>query len=140
MLTNESNVEEPVTNIKLAERLPAIHAYTRTSECGTVVSSISFFTATVSEAAEKYGKPTARYNTKLLKEDDDVQALHRLIDIKNTTTDEMERTRKYKEIFRTRRRIQILELTASSEFAIAQKRPYCDSALLRSGKWQKNTR
>ena len=82
------------------------------------------FTTAVSEAADKYGKPAARYNTKLPKEDDDdVLELRRLVEIKDTTTDEMERTRKYKAIYRMRRRIQTKEQTATSDFAIAQKRP-----------------
>ena len=75
--------------------LPALHAYTNTSECGTVVSPISSFAIAISEAADKYDKPAARYGTKLPRDVDDVMELRRLTEVKDTTTDEMESTRKH---------------------------------------------
>ena len=86
-----------------------------------MVSSIYAFTFKVSEAAEKYGKPLAKFLTKLPEDDDNLNFL-RLIEIKNTTSDKMGRTMAYKDNYRARRRVRIRETTAASDCSIAQRR------------------
>ena len=122
MLTNEENIEELTVKLKTAERRPAMHAIARASEKGAVVSSISAFTLAVSDAAEKYGKPVANFLIKLPEDDDNLNLL-RLIEIKNTTSDEMERTMAYKDNWMARRRVRIRGTTAASDCSIAQRRP-----------------